>query len=79
MQVVFVVQHVHRFDNDKDVKFIGVYASLAEAEAACARLRKQPGFMDTPEGFEIGEYPLGKDHWIEGYISADEALRDFEA
>ena len=39
----------------------------------------RPGFMDTPEGFELGEYPLGKDHWIEGYISADEALRDFEA
>jgi homoserine kinase type II len=68
---VYVVQHVAREDEaDEDVKLVGVYSSRAEARAAVARLRGQPGFCDAPNGFHIDEYQLDKDHWSEGFGSA---------
>ena len=54
---------------NEDEKLIGVYATNADAVAAKERLRQQPGFVDTPEGFEIHEYELNQDHWTEGYVS----------
>jgi hypothetical protein len=69
MATVFVVQHVHeQQDGDEDVKLIGVYSSRETAAAAVARLRRQPGFSDTPEGFHVAEYRLDQDHWSEGYV-----------
>jgi hypothetical protein len=67
---VYVVRHVHGEDtDDEDVKFIGVYRSRETADAAVARLSKQPGFCDWPDGFHIGRYELDKDHWTEGFIT----------
>ena len=74
LQTVHVVQHAHQLaDGSEDVKLIGVYRSRREAEGAVDRLRMQPGFCDHPEGFQIDEYLLGKDHWTEGFISGDGA------
>jgi len=68
LEAVFVVQHFHKFeDNDQDVKFIGVYTTSHLAERAVKRLRTQPGFRDTPDGFRIDRYRLDHDHWVEGY------------
>ena len=64
MTSVHLLWHVH---ND-DEKLIGVYATNADAVAAEERLRQKPGFVDTPEGFEIHEYQLNQDHWAEGYV-----------
>lgn len=70
MTTAFVVQHVHEHaDGTEDVKFIGVYSSRANAEAAVARLREQAGFADTPDSFSIDEYPIDRDHWTEGYVA----------
>nr|CAS02555.1 putative integron gene cassette protein [uncultured bacterium]CAS02958.1 putative integron gene cassette protein [uncultured bacterium] len=81
MPSVFVLQHCHVLPTDEDdVKVIGVYASRRDAEAAVERLRLQPGFIDHPRivdpeadddrnGFYIDEYPIGKDHWTEGYVT----------
>ena len=44
------------------------YATNADAVAAKERLGQKPGFVDTPEGFEIHEYQLNQDHWTEGYV-----------
>jgi hypothetical protein len=75
MASVFLVQHVHELDDDReDVKLIGVYSSQAKAQAAVERLRDAPGFSAAQGGFHIEEYPLDKDHWTEGYISWAEAL-----
>jgi hypothetical protein len=66
----FVLQHVHVInDGEEDVKLIGVYSTRERAEQAVARLRSQPGFCDTPEGFSIDEYPVDQDHWTEGYVT----------
>lgn len=69
MASVYVVQHVHsRDDVDDDVKFIGVYSSRENADAAVVRLSIQPGFSETLDGFSVDEYPLDQDQWTEGFI-----------
>jgi hypothetical protein len=71
---VFILHHVHGFDDDEeDVKLIGVYSSEAAASAAITRLQQQPGFCDTPKGFTISRYSLDTDHWTEGYVTVDPA------
>jgi hypothetical protein len=81
METVFVLQHLHVLPSGKDdIKFIGVYRSRESAFAAIDRLRNQPGFKDHPrivepeagddeQGFHVGEYPLDRDHWSEGYVT----------
>ena len=54
-------------DGAEDVKFIGVYSSRENAQAAIVRLAKAPGFSETPEGFHIDEYQVDMDQWVEGY------------
>jgi hypothetical protein len=67
---VFVVQHVHELsEDDKDVKFIGVYSTDEEARAAVARLSLQPGFRETSGGFHVSRYTVDQDHWTEGFVT----------
>ena len=68
MAKVYVLQHVHSLDDGADdVKFIGVYSSRENAQAAITRLRQAPGFSEAPAGFHIDEYQVDKDQWVEGY------------
>jgi hypothetical protein len=72
---VFVVQHVlPRGDDHEDVKFIGVYSSRENTDAAVSRLRMQAGFSDTIDGFSVDEYPLDRDQWAEGFVEAGAVL-----
>ncbi len=65
---VYVLQHVHELeDGAEDVKFIGVYSSRENAEAAIIRLAQAPGFSEAVAGFHIDEYQVDKDQWVEGY------------
>ncbi len=68
---VFLLWHVH----GDDEKLIGVYRTHADAEVAQIRLRDKPGFRDTPQGFEIHPYELGRDGWTEGFIGWAESLK----
>jgi len=68
MSKVYVLQHAHELENGtEDVKFIGVYSSRENAEAAISRLSQAPGFSAAPAGFHIDEYQVDKDQWVEGY------------
>jgi hypothetical protein len=69
MRNVFVVQHGYEQWGYENVFFIGVYETQKDAEAAVSRLKTQPGFRHWPDGFSIDEYPLGKDHWTEGFVT----------
>jgi hypothetical protein len=70
MPSIFVLQHFReREDGVDDVKFIGVYSSRENAQAAEQRLRRVSGFCDEPEGFHIDEYLLDQDHWLEGFAA----------
>ena len=72
MTKVYVLQHERVME---DVKFIGVYSSRENAQAAIARLSRAPGFSEAPAGFHIDEYQVDKDHWVEGYSTLAEAGR----
>ena len=74
MTNVHLLWHVRKDDEHADdAKMVGVYSSQDAAEAAIARLAGKPGFTDHPAGFQIDEYPLDKDHWVDGFISWEEA------
>ena len=69
MAKVYVLQHVHSIEKDdmEDVKFIGVYSSRENAQAAITRLGRAAGFSDALGGFHIDEYQVDEDQWVEGY------------
>ena len=74
MTKVYVLQHVHSLeDGEEDVKFIGVYSSRENAQAAITRLGQAPGFSDALAGFSIDEYQVDKDQWVEGYSALTNA------
>ncbi len=65
---VYMLQHVHCLeDGEEDVKLIGVYSSLENAQAAVRRLSLAPGFSEALTGFHIDEYQIDKDQWVEGF------------
>jgi homoserine kinase type II len=70
MDQVFILHHVRADDeHSDDAKLIGAYRTLANAEAAIARLSLQSGFRDHPDGFHAEPYELDKDHWTEGFVT----------
>jgi hypothetical protein len=70
MKTVWLLQHVHDFDNGHDdIKLIGVYSCEQDAIDAQALVADQPGFKETPEGFCISEHRLGHTSWLEGYVT----------
>ncbi len=67
---VYVLQHEYEVTEDRDdTKFIGVYSTRENAEAAIGRLATQPGFAEHPTGFCIDEYETDEDHWTEGFAT----------
>lgn len=49
---VYVLQHVHEISSDaEDVKFIGVYSSVEQANIAKDHLQKKPVFLTVRMGF----------------------------
>jgi len=48
-------------------KGIGVFSSSANAEAAVAHRRRQPGFRDWPQGFRVWRRRLGVAFGLDGF------------
>ena len=69
MKTVFILQHSYELDNYDETKLIGVYSTKEQAELAINRLKEMNGFKYYPDAFEISEYELDKDHWIEGFAT----------
>ncbi|WP_316818854.1 hypothetical protein [Pedobacter nyackensis] len=68
---VYLLWHTHvddRLEGGEDVKLIGVYSSIDEANAAIERKGTSEGFMNHMDGFEISTYTLDKDSWSEGFV-----------
>lgn len=63
-RTVYLLWHT---DSDGDEKLIGVYATKPDAELAIGRVKDKAGFSEGGE-FEIAEYELNKDHWIDGFV-----------
>jgi ATP-dependent Clp protease ATP-binding subunit ClpA len=62
--IVYLLWHI---DAKHDEKVIGVYRTRADASAAIERTKDKPGFADAGGRFEIAEYVMNQDHWIEGF------------
>lgn len=72
MNKVFVLQHVHRFDDgEEDVKMIGVFSAKSLAAEAIGHLLMQPGFKEHPDGFQMEEYSLDEYSWKEGFVTVN--------
>lgn len=69
MNSVYILNHIKDEEDLNSLKLIGVYSSNLEAEKAIPRLSDKNGFKDYPEGFEIQEINVNKDHWIEGFAT----------
>lgn len=71
MNTVFVLEHSYESADtgEQEAKLIGVYSSKEMAEKAIERLKKQPGFRDFPDYFNIDEYVLNQDDWEEGFVT----------
>lgn len=69
MTRVYTLQHTID-DYDTEPKFLGVYTTRSEAEAAIERYRHREGFRIHLKGFHIDEYELNKDHWESGFAEA---------
>jgi hypothetical protein len=66
---VYVLQHEYETEEYEDSKFIGVYSTFEQAQAAIERLKVMPGFVDYPDGLVIDPYTLDEDHWKEGFVT----------
>ena len=81
MKSVFVLEHLHTHENGEECwKRIGIYITYEGAFEAINRAKKLPGFSDFPDlmdlnnpetknGFNIDEYILNQDHWLDGYVT----------
>jgi hypothetical protein len=69
MENVFLLHHSYESEGREETKFIGVYSSNAEAEAAIKRLKDKNGFRYRPDCFFIAEQELNKDHWQDGFAT----------
>jgi homoserine kinase type II len=70
MDTVYLVHHwTDRHTDDEKALFIGVYSTEQRAQEAVERLKKQPGFCDTPEAFFVEGYEVNQDNWTEGYVT----------
>jgi hypothetical protein len=70
MGKVYLLWHTTVLANHEENLLLGVYASSSDARAAQARVADKPGFRESPQGFEISEYQIGRDQWPEGFVLA---------
>lgn len=50
-----------------NIKCLGVFSSTEKAKEAKHFALKQKGFKDYPDGFDIVEYEIDKQEWLEGF------------
>jgi hypothetical protein len=78
---VHLLWHVTELpDDEEDVLFIGVYATAQDAESAKQSLLSQPGFRDSPEGFQIEAETVGETGWTEGFVTMthEDVIREWQ-
>jgi hypothetical protein len=71
MDSVYLLWHVQALKERDQELLIGVYRTEEHAKAAIQRLKGRPGFVDSPQGFQICPYELNLDHWTEGFVYSD--------
>ncbi len=79
MKKFYLLYHTYEFAESKEIKHLGLYSSLKNAEKAKERYCKLSGFSEYPEKcFCISEFTLDTDEqWAEGFVSSDGITEDF--
>ena len=72
MTHVYMLWHIHNLGDEEDWKFVGVYSSQAQVDAARERVSRLPGFRDTPDMFKVERVALDTDLWTEGFTTVEE-------
>ena len=69
MQLIyFALIHVRDFNKRAtSQKLIGIYSSVAEANAAVQRTIHQPGFRNTPDNYDIESLKVGETRLRDGF------------
>lgn len=68
--VAYVVYHEYEHPACIDnIRFIGIFSTNEDAEAAVEEASESPGFSEHLDGFTIGVYTVGEDHWTDGYAT----------
>ena len=78
MDSVFMVWYSAGSNDEEEHRIVGVYATQGDAEAAIARAARCVEFREAPENLVIDQCPIGRDGWVDGFISWDEALSAIE-
>jgi homoserine kinase type II len=65
---VYLLQHSYENESTEVTKIIGIYSSRERAELILEKYKALPGFKEYPESFNIDEYEIDKDNWVEGFI-----------
>lgn len=69
---VYLLWFVPKDELEKDdALLVGVYDTETAAKAAIERLKTQPGFVGSHEGFQIHPRELNQDYWKEGFVVLD--------
>ena len=73
METVHVVRHIARVNTDTEhEKFIGIFKTKEDADAAIALLSDKSGFKDPGGEWRNVEYKLNEMEWLEGYVGESE-------
>lgn len=74
--ICYKVTHRHKLSGHFEYKDIGVYSSMANAEAAIEHLKSKKGFSESINGFKIKKVLkifkpklLDKTFWIDGFVT----------
>ena len=85
MKKVYILEHHYlledsEYEDNYEIKSLGIYSSKELAQEAICRYAKLPGFSKyQPECFKIFESELDKDAaWTDGFANSIDINKDFE-
>lgn len=65
---VYILYHTRIDELGCDnIKCLGVFSNSEKVEKAKQFALQQKGFKDYPDGFDIVEYEIDKQEWLEGF------------
>ena len=73
MTQVHLLWHIHDLGDEEDWKFVGVYSSPEQLDAAKTRVGRLPGFRDDPDAFRVEDVTVNEDLWTEGFETVEDA------
>ncbi|MFJ8042045.1 hypothetical protein ACIRBX_16240 [Kitasatospora sp. NPDC096147] len=56
-----------RSDDEEDFKELGLYTTREAAERRIVLARAEPGFRDSPDGFEVHPCTVDEPRWTRGF------------